>query len=174
METERLLLRPFCAKDAADCLRNWALDLKVFRWISMDVLSKEEVEAWLATAADVYSDLETYYWAIVEKKTNEVIGEIFVDDLSNRNKRCEISWKIGSAFWNQGYTTEAAKHIISFFQNEVGIHRIQAKCCVKNIASECVMRKLGMQKEGILKDFFLGKDGNYEDVAVYSLLNRED
>ena len=173
METERLLLRPFCAVDAADCLLNWAADPDVFRWISMEVQSRKEIEEWLAGAEEVYKSLETYYWAIVEKVTGKVVGEIYIDDLSNRNNRCEISWKIGSAFWNQGYTTEAAKKIISFLQKEVGMHRIQAKCCIKNFASERVMQKIGMKKEGILKDYFLGKEGNYEDVVVYSILNKE-
>ncbi len=173
LQTERLLLHPFCADDAEDCLLNWAADPNVFRWISMEVQSQKEIEEWLAGAEKVYNSLETYYWAIVEKVSGKVIGEIYVDDFSNRNNRCEVSWKIGSEFWGRGYTTEAAHAILQFLLKEVGLHRIQAKCCVKNTASERVMQKLGMQKEGILRDYFLGKGGNYEDIVMYSYLNEE-
>jgi len=173
LETNRLILRPFHSEDAESCLNNWAADPNVFRWISMEVQSQKEIEEWLAGAEEVYNSLETYYWAIVEKVSGKLIGEIYVDDFSNRNKRCEVSWKIGSKFWSRGYTTEAAQTVLQFLLKEVGVHRIQAKCCVKNIASERVMQKLGMQKESILKDYFLGKGGHYEDVVMYSLLNAE-
>ena len=173
LETNRLILRPFHSEDAESCLNNWAADPNVFRWISMEVQSQKEIEEWLSGAEEVYKSLETYYWAIVEKVSGKVIGEIYADDFSNRNNRCEVSWKIGSRFWSLGYTTEAAQTVLQFLLKEVGVHRIQAKCCVKNIASERVMQKLGMQKESILKDYFLGKDGHYEDVVMYSLLNAE-
>ena len=173
LEKNRLILRLFHSEDAESCLNNWAADPNVFRWISMEVQSQKEIEEWLSGAEEVYKSLETYYWAIVEKVSGKVIGEIYADDFSNRNNRCEVSWKIGSRFWSRGYMTEAAQAVLQFLLKEVGVHRIQAKCCMKNIASERVMQKLGMQKEGILKDYFLGKDGHYEDVVMYSLLNAE-
>lgn len=55
-----------------------------------------------------------------------------------------MDWKIGTAFQGKGYTTEAARAAIEYWIREVGFHRIEAKCCTENTASERVMQKLGM------------------------------
>ena len=107
------------------------------------------------------------------KKAKKVIGEIFVDALSSRNSWCELDWKIGKAFWGKGYTTEAAMTIIRYLFDEVGFHRIQAKYCVENSASERVMQKIGMSKEGILRGYFHGKDERWCDVAMYAMLSND-
>ena len=81
-----------------------------------------------------------------------------------------MEWKIGTAFQGKGYAVEAARAVLEYLIREVGFHRIEAKCCTENIASERVMQKLGMNKEGILRERFYGKDGRWHDLMEYSLL----
>lgn len=173
LETERLILRPFRLEDAESCVRNWAADPKVYRYISQEAQTAKDVYDWLSTADEAYASPETYYWAIVEKSKGEVIGEIFVDDFGSRNRWCELDWKIGRAFWGQGYAAEAAAAVIQYLFCQVGFHRIQAKCCVENSASERVMQKAGMTKEGILRGYFDAKDGRWRDVAMYAVLSSD-
>lgn len=171
LQTQRLVLRPFRAEDAESCVRNWAADPDIYRYISQQVRTPQDVSQWLSTAEQAYTSLETYYWAITEATCGDVIGEIFVDDFSNRNRWCELDWKIGKAYWGNGYAAEAATVVIRYLLDEVGFHRVQAKCSVDNSASERVMQKVGMTKEGILRDYFLGKDHRWRDVVLYSLLS---
>ena len=98
------------------------------------------------------------------------MGEIFVDSLSSRYGRCERDWKIGRPFWGKGYATEAASAVLRYSRDRVGFHRIQAKCCVENRASERVMHKLGMTKEGVLREYFQVQEGCWLDVVLYALL----
>lgn len=169
LETERLLLRPFDPDDAESCIRNWAADPAVYRHISQEPQTPEQVQDWLSTAGEAYGHSETWYWAIVEKTGGEVIGEIFVDDFSARNGWCELDWKIGSNFWHKGYATEAAAAIVRYLLDKVGFHRIQAKCSVENPASERVMQKTGMVREGVLRGYFYTKDNRWCDVVLYAL-----
>lgn len=173
LETARLILRPFCLEDAESCICNWSADPEVYRYISQEPQTPNNVYNWLSSADEAYASMETYYWAIVDKESKKVIGEIFVDALSSRNSWCELDWKIGKAFWGKGYTTEAAMTIIRYLFDEVGFHRIQAKCCVENSASERVMQKIGMSKEGILRGYFHGKDERWCDVAMYAMLSND-
>ena len=173
LETARLILRPFRLEDAESCICNWSADSEVYRYISQEAQTPNDVYDWLSTADEAYASLETYYWAIVEKESGKVIGEIFVDELSSRNSWCELDWKIGKAFWGKGYTTEAAMSVIQYLLGGVGFHRIQAKCCVENSASERVMQKIGMTKEGILHGYFHAKDGRWCDVVIYAMLSND-
>lgn len=174
LETERLILRRFCKNDADDCFINYAADEELYLFISDTVKTRDYIEnEWLASADEAYAENDTYYWAIEVKGENKVIGEIFVDDYGTSNRWCELDWKIGRAYWNNGYATEAAKAVTEYLFNTVGFHRIQAKCAAENIGSERVMQKLGMTREGVLREFFRGKDGCYHDVVIYSLLRNE-
>ncbi len=173
LETERLLLRPFDPADAESCIRNWAADPAVYRYISQEPQTPEQVRGWLAAAEEAYANPETRYWAVVERTGGEVIGEIFVDDFSARNGWCELDWKIGSRFWQKGYATEAAAAVARHLLDAEGFHRIQAKCCVENPASERVMQKIGMTREGTLRGYFRTKDGRWCDVVLYALIDGE-
>lgn len=171
LETERLFLRPFRPADTADCLRNWAADPAIYQYISGQPQTAQEVTEWLSSAEEAYACLETYYWAIEDKVSRAVIGEIYVDDFSSRNRWCELDWKIGSSFQGKGFASEAAQAVIRYLTEEhPGFHRVQAKCCVKNFASERVMQKLGMVREGILRGYFLDHENHWQDVVLYSLI----
>ncbi len=170
LETARLRLRRFRREDAESCLRNWAADEAVFRHISQTPGTSAEMEAFLAGADKAYASPATYYWAIEQKAAQGVIGEIFVDDFSERNGWCEVDYKLGSSFWGRGYAAEALQAVIQYLLDRVGFHRVQAKCSVCNTASERVMQKAGMRREGILRDYFRRKDGtSWDDVVVYAI-----
>ena len=170
LSTVRLTLRPFAPQDAESCLRNWAADEEIYRYLSAQPQTADEVREWLSSADESYADPRTYYWAIEETHSGEVVGELFVDNFGTSSRRCETDWKIGTAFQGKGYAAEAARVAIEYLIREVGFHRIEAKCCTENTASERVMQKLGMNKEGILRERFCGKDGRWHDLAEYSLL----
>lgn len=174
LETKRLFLRPFRPTDAADCLRNWAADPAIYRYISGQPQTAQEITEWLSTAEKAYACPETYYWAIEDKASHTVIGEIYVDDFSSRNRWCELDWKIGSIFQGNGFAAEAGQAVIQYLTGkQPGFHRIQAKCCVKNLASERVMQKLGMAREGFLRSYFLDHENQWQDVVLYSLISGE-
>lgn len=170
LSTVRLTLRPFAPQDAESCLRNWAADEEIYRYLSAQPQTADEVQEWLSSADEAYADPRTYYWAIEETHCGEVVGELFVDNFGTSSRQCEMDWKIGTAFQGKGYAAEAARAAIEYLIREVGFHRIEAKCCTENTASERVMQKLGMNKEGILRERFYGKDGRWHDLAEYSLL----
>ena len=170
LSTVRLTLRPFAPQDAESCLRNWAADEEIYRYLSAQPQTADEVREWLSSADESYADPRTYYWAIEETHSGEVVGELFVDNFGASSRQCEMDWKIGTAFQGKGYAAEAARAAIEYLIREVGFHRIEAKCCTENTASERVMQKLGMNKEGILRERFYGKDARWHDLAEYSLL----
>lgn len=72
-------------------------------------------------------------------------------------------------FWNKGIITESLNAVIKFFFEEVGINRIEAKHDINNPASGEVMKKCGMQFEGILRQAGKNNTGLC-DLAVYSIL----
>ncbi|WP_083507980.1 GNAT family N-acetyltransferase [Aureimonas frigidaquae] len=62
----------------------------------------------------------------------------------------EIGWRLLPEAWGQGYATEAARRCLRYGLDELGLTRIVSWCVVDNLASEAVMRRIGMVQAGFL------------------------
>jgi [ribosomal protein S5]-alanine N-acetyltransferase len=74
--------------------------------------------------------------------------------------------------WGKGVASEAAKLMINIGFTYFHLHRIQATCDPDNIASSRVLEKVGMKKEGVLRENIMIKSG-WRDSAIYSVLEGE-
>ncbi len=84
----------------------------------------------------------------------------------------EVGWAVHPAAWGRGIATEAAWHLMDWGFHELNIHRIVAFCHTGNAASIRVMEKLGMQRDGKLRET-RWLDAKWNDEYVYSVLERE-
>ena len=89
--------------------------------------------------------------AIILKPIQELIGAIGLT-IDKRFNRAELGYWVGKEYWNQGYCTEASKIILKYGFYELSLHRIIATHIIRNPASGKVMEKIGMKKEGILRE----------------------
>lgn len=64
----------------------------------------------------------------------------------------EIGYWTPSPFTRKGLTTFAAKVIVTYAFRKLGAERVQAICDEANTGSWRVMEKLGMQREGLLRN----------------------
>lgn len=64
------------------------------------------------------------------------------------------------------------KAIMEFLFNNYNIHKIVASCNANNRSSEDIMKKIGMEYEGILKKTRY-KNGQWDDEIEYGLLRDE-
>lgn len=84
----------------------------------------------------------------------------------------EIGWAVHPAEWGKGIAVEAARRLMEFAFVELHAHRIVAFCHAQNAASLRVMEKLGMQKDGHLRETRRWQ-GRWADETVFSILERE-
>ena len=100
------------------------------------------------------------------------MGEIDVL-LQNDNGGCaEIGYLLHRDNWGKGYATELARALVDLCFSGIGLHKVIATCNAGNKASEHVMQKLGMVREGFFRQM-RWKNGRWDDELRYSLL-RED
>ncbi|MRH45100.1 GNAT family N-acetyltransferase [Aquibacillus halophilus] len=113
-----------------------------------------------------------YALAVVENETGSLIGasEINIRDVENRSG--EISYIIHPDYWGRGIATTVAAKLIELGFKQLNLHRVFATCDPRNVGSARVLEKVGMVKEGVIRDDILIKDG-WRDSALYSLLEQE-
>jgi len=173
LETDRLILRPFCMEDADDMFQNWAGSEPVTRYLTWPTHPSAEVSRSLITAwVKEYENKNNYQWCIVNKGLGKAIGSIGAVNIDEDTEAVEIGYCIGEAFWNRGFTAEALKRVITFLMIEVGVNRVWARHDSRNPNSGKVMKKAGMIYEGTHRDAGINNSGIC-DTVVYGLTKRD-
>ena len=172
LETKRILLRPFELSDGPR-VKKLAGD-KAIADTTLNVPHPYKdgmAEEWILTHQPKFENKEEVTCAIILKPIQKLIGAIGLT-IDKRFNRAELGYWVGKEYWNQGYCTEASKVILKYGFYELGLHRIIATHIIRNPASGKVMKKIGMKKEGILREHVIKWD-KYEDVVSYGILKKE-
>ena len=172
LDTARLHLRPFTLADALDVQRHVSdRDVAAMTLSIPHPYPDGAAEKWIDMHAGKYADSLSVHFAIVERDSDALAGAIGLT-LEPGHGRAELGYWIGKPFWGRGYATEAGRVMIAFGFETLGLNKIHAAVFTKNPASDRVVRKLGMQWEGRLREHDL-KWGVHEDIDVYAVLARE-
>ncbi len=173
IETERLILRRFEYSDNETMLKNWIADEKIQSLYSEPVYTtKEEVKQLLDKYIHSYKKDDYYRWAVIEKDTDECIGQIAYFLVDSKNHFAEIEYCIGADFQCRGYATEAAKAVIAYGFNKINLNKVQICTKTINAPSKRVIEKCGLTYEGTLRDYFY-INGTYVGRLYFSMLKSE-
>ena len=173
IETERLILREFRYDDAESMMRNWVSDDEV-QWMygEPSYKTKEEVISLLDEYVGRNQSGYYYRWAVIEKESEECIGQVAYFFVDSGNRFAEIEYCIGTAFQGKGYATEATKAVINYGFDNIGLNKVQICVRPSNLPSAKVIEKCGFHKDGVLRQYFF-RNGAYEDRMYFSILRDE-
>jgi ribosomal-protein-alanine N-acetyltransferase len=172
LTTERLTLRPFVPDDAFDIER-----LAGMREIADTTLTIPHpyphgaAAEWILTHTPAWENGSAATFAVVETKSGRFVGVTSLM-INREHRRAELGYWIALDRWNRGYATESNRRLMDFGFEVLGLHRIEARHFLRNPASGRVMLKLGMQQEGVERDWAM-KGDCFESLAVYSILEPE-
>ena len=174
LETERLILRKFEAEDAFDMYKNWASDSEVTKYLSWQAhndikMTKQLIGFWINN----YKNNNEYQWAIQYKETSEVVGNINLLEVYDKDENCEVGYCLGRKYWSKGIVSEALFKVLEYGFEEVGFQRIAAHVEAENLASWKVMEKCNMVYEGTFRNFVKNNNGSFSDCRYYSILKDE-
>lgn len=172
LTTERLKLRRFTADDTQDMFNNWANDPAVTEYLTWEPHGSIEatqglLEMWCAK----YAEPSYYNWAI--EFEGEVIGCLEVVGIHERSERAIIGYCMSKKHWGKGIMPETFSAVIDHLFGTVGFNSIEAEHDVFNPKSGRVMEKCGMTKDGVRRAAWKHGDGEYHDLANYSILRDE-
>ncbi len=172
IQTERLLLRPFSTADAQAAQR--LVSEKEFASTTSSIphpYPDGAAKQWISTHQEEFERGESLVFAIVRRSDDMLIGTMSLQ-INPRHARGELAYWIGKPHWNSRYCTEAARAIVRYGFETLGLDCVCARQLTRNPASGRVMQKVGMAYEGTLRRH-LRKWGQFEDLALYGLLREE-
>lgn len=171
LETDRLVLRQLEQRDAKD-IYLFLADEETMRFYDPPITRFEQAEKSILRHQRRFLDREAIRWGITLKGEDKVIGNCgYSWDAANFS--AVLSYILAKPYWNRGIMTEALTAILSFGFESCHLHRIEAHVALPNQASARVLRKMGFQEEGRLRDR-LYVDGQFYDELGFSLISSQD
>ena len=171
--TERLILRPMRVSDAYDMYEYACRDdvTKYLLWSPHESIFV--TKNYLAYIEKRYKIADFYDWAVIHAESGKMIGTAGFTRIDEHNSCGEIGYVLNPDYHGMGIGTEAAKRVMDFGFDVLGLHRIEAKFMRGNDASLRVMEKLGMSFEGYHIDSMLVK-GEYRTIGYCARIKEQN
>jgi [ribosomal protein S5]-alanine N-acetyltransferase len=172
--TERLLLRELEEADAP-AIHVWESDAAVVRYQIEDVQTLDECLEYIRrNRAEAARDPRRLYevGCCVRAEGDLLIGRVGLKVVRPDHREGELWFAFRRDRHGQGYATEAARALIRFGFGTLGLHRIFGDCDPRNTASARLMERLGMRREGHLRESWWLK-GEWCDSWIYAVLEDE-
>ena len=168
LETVRLRLRPYAEADIAELL-----PLIGTREVAATTLriahpyTEKDARAFLALTQDP----DKIWLAITLRDDGSQIGGVGLR-LDHPHQHAELGYWLGVPYWGKGYATEAARGMLRYGFEDLGLHRIFASHFKHNVSSGRILKKLGMRYEGCQREH-LRKWDQFVDSELYGILRQE-
>lgn len=135
IETERLLLRPFCKEDTQNAFDCWESDPDVAKymfWCSHNNI--EKTKEWISFEMGQIASDKWYRWAVICKDTSELIGTGLVYFEEEYNL-FEVSYNFGKKYWGKGYAIETMRAVVDYAENVLRVEELVGRYAKVNPAS---------------------------------------
>ncbi|MGE3277469.1 MAG: GNAT family N-acetyltransferase [Vicinamibacterales bacterium] len=163
-----LTLRELVLSDAPALHALLTMD-EVARFISAPPPTVEGFEQFVLWTQRERAEGRYACFAIVPGGTTTAVGLFQVRALEPGFGTAEWGFALGAAFWGSGVFMEAARRVVDFAVDVIGVRRLEARAAVSNGRGNGALRKLGAVQEGVLRRAF-GRQGRYVDQVMWSIL----
>ena len=170
METTRLIIRPFVSSDADDLYAYLSRET-VVRYEPYPPFTRAQAEEEALRRAG-----DPNFHAVVLKETGRVIGNLYF--APGEFETWELGYVFHDAYWGRGYAVEACRALLKEAFASGKVRRVIAMCNPENAASWRLLERLGMRREGHLRQniwFFRDAEGQpiWQDTYEYGILRKE-
>lgn len=158
LETQRLILKPASINDA-----------QVFYnlYLQQENLNSNQVtfENFYISFYNKIMNQSNIVWTIALKDTNEIIGDISLENIKLKHQTAKIGYQILPSYQNNGFATESLNCFLDYLESQ-NFHRLEIVILQGNIASTKVAKKCGFKLESIKKQARIVNE-KYCDLFVY-------
>lgn len=150
-------------------------DPEIPRWTTVPVnYSQADARAYLLHRHDALAGGEAASFAVVAGADPDaaLLGSVGLMRLAWEHRRGEVGYWLSAEARGQGHATRAVRLICAWGFGALGLERIELLAATGNAASQRVAERAGFTREGMLRSYLRGKDGQ-QDMVAFGLLAGE-
>lgn len=166
----KIYLRPMTYEDT-DLIVSWRNQEAVRRnFIYQELFTRESHEQWIHTMVETGKVIQM---VICETEGGRPVGSVYLRDIDRRHNKAEYGIFIGGeGARGKGYGTMAARLMIRYAFEELGLHRLYLRAFADNEQAIRSYEKAGFEREAYLREDVC-IEGRYRDIVLMGLLNQE-
>jgi len=148
IDLKHIRLRRPRVTDASDIFE-YGSDLEVAYYADWKIRTSVDaiVESIVARGV-LWAEGAEFNWVITKVEDDRAIGGLSCKVAGNS---AEIGFLLNKRFWNKGYATSAAGAVVNWLQSVPLLAKVWATCDAENVASICVLKKIGFVEEAVLQ-----------------------
>ena len=100
------------------------------------------------------------------------VGEVHIKLNWEEIREWEVGYTLHPDYWGNGYASEAAKLALKHVFDNQNAHKVVGFCNANNAKSANLMERVGMKRDGILREGKLWRN-EWCDEYVYSILEKD-
>jgi len=171
-----ILIRPHQMDDAEACFEAIIESMDELMpwmfWCHAD-LAYPEIENWVESRPKAWLDDTAYEFAIIDGHQGTFIGNCGLVHVDLQNRMAELGYWIRTSQTRKGFATQASKLALKFAFEILHLNRIEIIVETRNTISQKVAEKLGVKKEGLMRQR-LNIHDTFRDAYLYSILADDD
>lgn len=166
--TKRLELRPLTHSDLPR-MQRYATRPAFYRYNPIEAQTPESVALFLQEELEKQGSDGRQVFALVPKDVGFIVGTVRIEVQDRSHCHGDLGYALDSDFQGRGYMSEAVREVLTFGFDTFRLHRICATCDIENAPSRRLMERVGMTREGTLReDKYLR--GVWRNSYIYSIL----
>lgn len=138
------------------------------------VPSQGNIDDYLGFAFSEQEANRALLFAIIDKKTNKIIGSTRFCNVIESNKRVEIGYTwYSKSYQRTGINTECKYLLLQYAFENLECIAVEFRTSWHNQASRKAIARLGAKQDGILRNHQIDANGMLRDTVVFSIINIE-
>ncbi len=173
LEGRHVRLEPL-SESHLDALCQIGLDPELWKLIPFQVLTRDQMAAYIGTAISDRQKGVSLPFATVDRASQRVVGSTRFMNIDLPNKRVEIgsTW-IAKPWQRTAINTEAKYLMMRHAFETAGCNRVEWKTDALNTQSRDAILRLGAQQEGIFRQHVVTWSGRLRDSVFFSVIAPE-
>ena len=172
LETERLILRKLRPEDS-DALYAIFSDKQTLEyWGHAPYTQKQQAVTSIQEHLAFWDAGKSLCMAIEHKASAGLIGTISLFNFYEDSRRAEVGYILSRPHWGSGIMSEALVAILGYAFIDLNLNRLEADIDPGNAASARLLKKMGFQLEGLLRERWIVGD-LVTDTELYGLLHSD-
>jgi RimJ/RimL family protein N-acetyltransferase len=168
-------LRPFQFSDAPELQRAVSESLpELMPWMSWAHAdySQQEASEFIALTRAGWQEGRLYGFAIADARDGALLGGCSLSHIHPVYHFCNLGYWVRSSRRGQGFAGRAARLAARFAVEQVALVRVEVVIATGNLASLNVAEKLGLAREGTLRNRIIVREHAY-DAAMYAFVPQD-